>query len=350
MKARAVIDANFGDSGKGLMTDYLCAKQGAGVVVRFNGGANAGHTVVTPDGQRHVFGHFGSGTFVGVPTFLSEFYVCNPILFFKERAMLHARGINPTVYAHPSCKVTTFADMILNQRLENARGENRFGSCGVGLNETMQRSLIRSLDLTVGDLWNKINRLPSILEEICGKYATFRSGKPIVEPEMCTRFIEGCWKFAEAVHPAGIAQCVDPVFEGAQGLLLDQNNKEFFPNVTHSNTGMKNVRKLCAMAGITEIDTYYVSRTYLTRHGAGKLPGEDPRLRYEDNTNVPHPYQGEMRFAPLDYKALQKRCREDYGSEDYWLVQTHCDQLPASGFADLYSYGPTRDCIHGKPI
>jgi adenylosuccinate synthase len=54
MRARAVIGANFGDEGKGLITDYLCATQGAGMVVRFNGGAQAGHTVVTPDWRRHV--------------------------------------------------------------------------------------------------------------------------------------------------------------------------------------------------------------------------------------------------------------------------------------------------------
>lgn len=72
MRARAVIDSNFGDSGKGLMVDYLC-QTGGEVVVRFNGGANAGHTVVTPEGLRHVFRHFGAGSFYGVPTFLSSF-------------------------------------------------------------------------------------------------------------------------------------------------------------------------------------------------------------------------------------------------------------------------------------
>src|SRR6266850_5209509 len=100
MIARVVIGANFGDEGKGLITDYLCSK-GAGIVIRFNGGANAGHTVVTPEGERHVFRHVGSGTFLGVPTFLSQFFVCNPIAFFKERAELLAMGCDPVLYAHP---------------------------------------------------------------------------------------------------------------------------------------------------------------------------------------------------------------------------------------------------------
>lgn len=88
MGARVVIGANFGDEGKGLVTDWLCA-QGAGVVVRFNGGAQAGHTVETPEG-RHVFHHLGSGTFCNVPTYLSQYFICNPILFLHELERLQA--------------------------------------------------------------------------------------------------------------------------------------------------------------------------------------------------------------------------------------------------------------------
>lgn len=343
MIARAVIGASFGDEAKGLMVDYLCAKQGAGVVVRHNSGAQAGHTVVTPEGQRHVFSHFGSGSFLGVPTFLSQFFVLNPIMFFKERAELHALGLEPTVYAHPECVVTTFADMMINQRLENARGAHRHGSCGLGVNETLVRCEVPELKITMADLWNGAN-LASRLEQICGNYASFRTGEPIDEPGMAQKFMLGCAKFAEIVHPAGIGQCKDPVFEGAQGLLLDQNNKEFFPHLTRSNTGMRNVRTLCAQAGIDTIETYYVSRTYLTRHGAGPLPGEDPVMSFPDDTNLDHPFQGRLRFAPLDVRLLA-RCRADFGGEGFKLALTHCDQLPASVHADLYSHGPTRAAV-----
>jgi adenylosuccinate synthase len=347
MIGRAVIGANFGDEGKGLITDYLCAK-GAGVVVRFNGGAQAGHTVVTPGGDRHIFRHFGSGSFLGVPTFLSQFFVCNPIIFFKERSELHAIGLEPTVYAHPQCLVTTFADMMINQRIEDSRGAKRHGSVGVGVNETIERSQIPELKITLADLWNGSKTLKSKLEQICGRYATFRTGKPIDEPAMVEKFIEGCWKFAEIVHPAGIGQCKDPVFEGAQGLLLDQSNKEFFPHLTRSNTGFINVLALCAQAGIDKIETYYVSRTYLTRHGAGRLPGEDPNLSFDDATNLEHPYQGRLRFAPLD-SGLLARCKADYGNDDFQLVLTHCDQRPAGMPAALYAHGPTREAVTNFP-
>ena len=346
MKARIVIGANFGDEGKGLLTDYLCA-QGAGVVVRFNGGAQAGHTVCTPDRERHVFHHFGSGSLLGVPTFLSQFFVCNPILFFKEYDELVALGYHPDVYAHPDCLVTTLWDMLINQTIEDRRGAKRHGSCGVGFHETMNRSAVKELKITMGDLWDDGPRLEQQLEEISGKYFQFRTKSKCVDftGESITRFIELCQRFASYVNPLGIGQCQDPVFEGAQGLLLDQDNKEFFPHVTHSSTGMKNVNALCAQAGIADKEIYYVSRTYLTRHGAGTLPGQDPSLSYDDDTNQPNQFQGSLRFAKLEMAKLRSRCMKDACSDPHKIVLTHCDQEPASCDADLYSYGPTRNDV-----
>lgn len=347
MIARVVIGASLGDCGKGLVTDYLCEK-GAGVVVRFNSGAQAGHTVVTPDGERHVFRHFGSGSLLDVPTYLSSFFVCNPILFFQELEQLRALGFHPAVYAHPDCLITTFADMLINQAKEIRRGKKRHGSCGIGFHETITRSSLKELQITMSDLWNGGKRLEAQLAEICGKYAKFRCGESLDEPDANAAFIECCNQFANYVQPLGIAQCKDPVFEGAQGLLLDQNNKEFFPHVTHSNTGMKNVEILCALAGITEKEIYYVSRTYLTRHGAGPLPGEDPSMSFEDDTNKPNTFQGALRFAPLDTGKLRDRIKADAGSNPYKLVLTHCDQLDPPCEADLYFDGPTRDSIANK--
>lgn len=325
------------------MTDYLCS-QGAGMVVRFNGGAQAGHTVVTPDGKRHVFRHFGSGSFCGVPTFLSQFVVCNPVLFFKELEQLQALGITPKVYAHPDCLVTTFADMLINQNLETKRGDKRHGSCGIGFHETLNRSKIKEIKITMSDLWNGGNRLPLQLEEICTKYAKFRTGEVCNETAMMKAFVACCALFAEYVNPLGIGQCKDPIFEGAQGLLLDQNNKEFYPHLTHSNTGMKNVEILCAQAGITEKEIYYVSRSYNTRHGAGPLPQENPNMKFEDETNHSNTYQGTMRFAPLDFDSLKARIEKD-ANQPHKLVITHCDQLTPTCDSDLQSDGPTRDNV-----
>lgn len=343
MIARVVIGANWGDEGKGLITDYLCSK-GAGIVVRFNGGAQAGHTVVTPDKERHVFRHFGSGSLLEVPTFLSQFFVCNPLMFLYERDELQKLGFRPDVYAHPDCLITTFMDMLINQTKENTRANKRHGSCGVGFHETITRSRVPELKITMSDLWNGGKRLESQMAEICGKYAKFRIGDTFDEAPLIESFIKGCMQFADCVHPLGIGQCKDPVFEGAQGLLLDQDNKEFFPHVTHSHTGMKNVNTLCAQAGIDKKEVYYVSRTYLTRHGAGPLPGEDSSLRFNDETNVTNQFQGALRFAPLDYASLVSRLDKDSGGT-WKLALTHCDQFEPKHSADLYATGPTRNDV-----
>ncbi len=350
MRARVVLGANFGDCGKGLVVDYLCAKEGADVVIRHSGGANAGHTVVDPDGTRHIFRHLGSGTFLYVPTFLSQFFICNPILFLQEHKILTSMGLEPRVFAHPTCRVTTFADMWINQVLENARGDKRHGSCGLGIAETADRSLVPGLSIIMADLWNNSPTLEDKLLEICTTYAKFRTGEAMVKPDgMIHEFLQRCRSFAALVHPLGMDDCKDPVFEGAQGLLLDQCNKEFFPHVTRSNTGMTNVRKLCAQAGIGDIEIHYVSRTYLTRHGAGRLPGEDPNLSYEDLTNLDHPFQGKLRFAPLD-SGLVQRCVADAGDNKWSIFFTHCDQRDVPDIGDGvslsgFAHGPTRDDV-----
>jgi hypothetical protein len=204
---------------------------------------------------------------------------------------------------------------------------------------------VPELKITMSDLWNGGKRLESQLAEICGKYAKFRCGEAFDDPAAVAAFIECCNHFAQCVNPLGIGQCKDPVFEGAQGVLLDQNNKEFFPHVTHSNTGMKNVEILCDQAGIAKKEIYYVSRTYLTRHGAGPLPGHDPAMSFEDDTNTPNPFQGAMRFAPLDTAALIARCKADAGRNEFKIVLTHCDQKPPGCSADLYCDGPTRNSV-----
>ena len=78
-EAHIVVDLGFGDSGKGTVTDHLVRQTGARLVVRFNGGAQAGHTVVLADGRSHTFSQLGAGSFVaGVRTHLSRFMLVHP--------------------------------------------------------------------------------------------------------------------------------------------------------------------------------------------------------------------------------------------------------------------------------
>lgn len=353
MKAIAIIGANYGDEGKGLMTDFLCARYGAELVVRFNGGAQAGHTVVTPEGQRHVFHHFGSGSFLGVPTFLNKHFIVNPILYAQERAALVSMGVVPEVYVHPECRVTIPADMLLNQYHERSRrGDGGMhGSCGIGIHETVKRHAAGAtftVKDVVGGNVNKyvqvmLNYALPLMDELAAALAD-------ATEELLFSSIK---TFQDTVTPTDGNAFVNNtvVFEGAQGLMLDELHPDF-PHVTHSRTGMHNVREQCAEWGLEarDVTTVYVTRSYLTRHGAGPLPGETPMPDFvKDTTNIPNVFQGELRYAPLDVDALCARAYADAMGINWGLAVTHIDESRGA-FGEIlkrapvsyFSKGPTR--------
>src|SRR6516165_8493491 len=83
----------FGDEGKGATVDFLARRLGADLVVRYCGGSQAAHNVVLPDGRRHVFAQFGSGTLAGVPTYLGPEVIINPTALVREADHLRALGV-----------------------------------------------------------------------------------------------------------------------------------------------------------------------------------------------------------------------------------------------------------------
>src|ERR1019366_7260396 len=92
--AHIVVGMAYGDEGKGATVDFLVRKRNAGLVVRFNGGPQALHNVVTPDIRHHGFSQFGSGTFVpGVRTHLSRFMLVNPMNMMEEADHLRILGV-----------------------------------------------------------------------------------------------------------------------------------------------------------------------------------------------------------------------------------------------------------------
>ena len=331
--AQVVIGAQFGDEGKGRVTDYYAAQVGDdGVVIRFNGGAQAGHTVVTPDGSRHVFSHVGSGAFAGAATFLSRFFVSNPILFLKEMENLAAKGVKPAVYVDPRSPVTTPYDMMINQIVERERGGDRHGSCGVGFGETIERNLTLAYALTVADLADQ-SALATKLDLIRRDYAPVRLARLgfadafarnadlFRSDAILERYVEDARRFVEAITVADARTATRGrhlLFEGAQGLLLDQD-RGFFPHVTRSNTGLRNVLALAEELRLERLEVTYATRAYSTRHGAGPLPRELPEKPYPgvvDATNVPNAYQGTLRFGWLDLDVLHRAIAEDLADAD----------------------------------
>jgi adenylosuccinate synthase len=322
----AVIGANFGDEGKGLMTDALASRKPAHtLVVRANGGAQAGHTVVTPEGRRHVFGHVGSGTFCEATTLLSRYFVSHPLLLDKEWRALS--DLAPRVLVDGRSLVTTPFDMLVNQMVERSRGTRRHGSCGVGFHETIERSLRPEFRIHVKDM-ARTDRLRERLETIRHVYLPerlstldltpdAREQELLQSPSLATAFQDSAQRFLQRVQVIpdleALAAFDHAIFEGAQGLLLDEDHP-WFPHVTHSKTGLKNVVALMQEANLNELNAVYVTRWYMTRHGAGPFPSElagKPSLAIQDRTNLPNDWQGSLRFGLLDLDTLRESIHAD---------------------------------------
>lgn len=350
-----VIGNAYGDEGKGLVTDWL-AEPGT-TVVRFSGGAQAGHTVVTPEGVRHVFHHFGSGTLRSAPTFLSRYFFCDPVMFNRERAELVPKletlgaaklGV---VTVDPLAPVVTPYDVLLNQLTERRRGTGAHGSCGCGIGEAARRHEERPERLVYADLDSPL--LGAKLDAIERYVVTEiwrRDGAELIEDaaradlDRCrTLFLQALPAFLEGTY-AGNLPRGPLVFEGSQGLLLDRDIGAM-PHVTRAKTGLVNVERL--LGTLAECTVYFVARTYLTRHGAGPLSGEDAALALPDATNVDNPWQGSLRFAPYDVQLLawaRRRALAEVGpvGNGFRRVLTCADQVPACEPADIVAYGPTR--------
>lgn len=354
MKFHVVIGANFGDEGKGLTTDYLCRQHENVAVVRFNGGAQAGHTVVTPNGERHVFKHIGSGAFAGAATYLSEYFVINPLELIKESLTLieQAELIDDRrIFIHPSAKVTTPYDVMVNWALENKRkySHSAHGSCGFGIGQTEARH--ESIQLLAHQMDNA-DVIRTTLLKIRDKFYTpfiiqnqLRGylDETFYDDAIIDEFIDNCQMAVDMCYIADYTRLTSfdhIVCEGAQGLLLDQEHK-WFPHVTRSNTGLKNVEEIFKQINHYRkdpiIDVHYITRAYLTRHGNGPLPFEVDGKIYPsiiDETNFTNHFQGALRFAPINFDLLAESISNDLNSVNLQvntiLVVTCFNQLPGT--------------------
>lgn len=321
-KFSVVIGTNYGDEGKGLTTDWLASNsvKNKTIVARFSGGANAGHTVELDDGRRHVFSHISSGSFRGVPTLLTRDFVVNPILFWKEVEKFNSYAEVPNIYVDPRCRVTTPLDVIINQERERMRSGYRHGSTGVGINETVKRH-DQGITLTVSDLLDKdirINKINLIIDYFKQEMVKINSQYDFsIIDDAIIRFYNDCIDFIRFVLVAYDKKVIQKfnhvIFEGSQGLMLDENSKDF-PHVTRASTGVTNLVKYFEDEQFkdAEIDLYYITRSYLTRHGNGPMPTEKPDMFYFDLTNQPNEFQGTLRFGDLDFNRMRHEVINDY--------------------------------------
>ena len=328
--AIAVIGANYGDEGKGLATDFFSRQYDADLVTRCNGGAQAGHTVVHGD-KRHVFGHVGAGALAGKPTYLSSGFIVNPMVLRKELQQLTFRQ---RIYGSPDCRVTTVFDMAINSLIELKRGADRHGSCGMGINETVTRhaagffldlKMIHGSGIVIKEALQRIKEywVPERLTALGLSKEDFEGNEKALQyfdllETNVDKLVDDLLFNSELIKIADPKFFLDDekpiVVEGAQGLMLDEFLGEF-PHVTRSVTGLASSIKAAAECGKTSIRPVYITRAYATRHGAGPLSYEGATITDKeielDQTNVHNPWQGTIRYAPLDLNAMSRFIRDD---------------------------------------
>ena len=123
------------------------------------------------------------------------------------------------------------------------------------------------------------------------------------------------------------------IFEGAQGLLLDEDNVEYMPYLTPSKTGIINPKRIIGSRNV-DMEVCYVTRTYVTRHGAGRFDDECPKEKINpaifDETNIYNEFQESLRFGTLDLDSLKKRIEKDFNNfkGKKCLAFTHVNEYP----------------------
>ena len=350
-----IADLGYGDAGKGSIVDALTRACNARAVVRYNGGAQAAHNVVTPDGRQHTFAQFGSGAFLpGVKTHLSRYMILHPLAMLAEERHLRALGVTDafdrTSIEREALVVTPF-QQAANRLKELARGDARHGSCGMGIGESMADRLAYGDNvLFAGDLACRERVIQKLTFLRDAKIAQLESILPNLPPrsaaaaERAVLFDPGIIEQTADIyrHFSGLVNIVEPgylgnllnqpgvtLFEGAQGVLLDEW-WGFYPYNSWSTLTFKNADTLlaenCFSGGALKLG---LTRGYATRHGAGPFVTEDEQLSASlpDTHNANNPWQRQFRVGYLDFVALRYALRVT-GKID-GLVVTNLDRMTA---------------------
>lgn len=349
-RAFLVAGLGFGDEGKGTITEFVTKSVGAKLVVRYNGGCQAAHNVVTPDGRHHCFSQFGSGAFVGASTHLSKHVIVDPLALMKERAALKDKGGCTSITIDGAALLVTQYHRAANRLRELAR-EDRHGSCGLGIGEARRIALENAEGAPIvsglknpGIVLKMLEFMYELYREEFTHYKGERYGEVLSLLRETPR--SALDRYREVIYAANTVGSDDGVriisggdsdysrhngavvFEGAQGVLLDESFG-CHPHNTWTNTTFQNAEQIVGGwrdGQSWETTKIGVIRTQTTRHGAGPLPTEDSELKpLATEHNKRGDWQGSFRVGHLDL-VLHEYAAKVTGIDA--IAMTHVD-MPA---------------------
>jgi adenylosuccinate synthase len=323
MSGWIVVDLGFGDAGKGATVDALVRHTGARLVVRFNGGAQAGHNVVTSDGRHHTFSQFCSGSFVaGAVGLLGPDFVLHPLGMVVEAEHLESIGIGDAfarTWVSDRARVITPYQQVANRVRERLRGQAAHGSCGVGVGECVSDALTHPDEGIVAGMLDDQAELRRRLQrqrerkraELVALGANGADLELFDDVALVDRVI-AIWghvvsrlsRLDDDALTCMIRNAPNVVFEGAQGVLLDERYG-FHPHTTWSRCTAEGALELAGDRPLTRLG---VVRAYATRHGAGPFPTEDASMNLPELHN-PDGHAGRFRIGALDVVLLRYALR-----------------------------------------
>ena len=276
-----VIGTQWGDEGKGKVVDLLTER--AAAVVRFQGGHNAGHTLVI-GGEKTILHLIPSGILrERVQCLIGNGVVLSPQALMEEIRMLEGRGVpaRERLRISEACPLILPYHVALDHARERARGKRAIGTTGRGIGPAYEDKVARRA-LRVGDLFHR-ERFAAKLGEVMDYHNFALKRYYGEEPLDFQRVLDETLALGEELRPlVGDVPAIlnglrregaDVLFEGAQGTLLDIDHGTY-PYVTSSNTTAGGA---CTGAGVGPRDIDYVlgiTKAYTTRVGAGPFPTE----------------------------------------------------------------------------
>jgi adenylosuccinate synthase len=333
----------FGDEGKGTMVEYYSRVNPFSMNVRFNGGHQAGHNIVRPDGTWHCFAQLGSGSFEGADTHLSQFMFVEPMALLVEADVLAGKGVNTLEHltVDPRCTIVTPAHKMTNQMREQARGADRHGTCGCGVGDAALNKR-DGLSVSVGDIGTveldkKLEEIFRVRGEEADRLATQHPTPDMLElhayfkQRMNIDNLKADYaEFRERVRLAGSERLHgrrSVIFEGSQGTLLDPEHG-FGPYVTKSRSTHHNAIEVLR-DGMLDDEPMRIGvlAAYMHRHGPGPLPTEDPAIQahLSDPYNQTNRWQGRFRVGWFDL--VLARYAIDVNDGIHALALTKIDRL-----------------------
>jgi adenylosuccinate synthase len=274
-----VIGTQWGDEGKGKIVDFLTER--AVAVTRFQGGHNAGHTLVI-EGQQTILHLIPSGILrEGVQCLIGNGVVLSPSALLEEIQMLEAKGVpvRERLRISDACPLLLPYHVALDHAREQARGKAKIGTTGRGIGPAYEDKVARR-GLRVSDLSNR-DQFAAKLREVVDYHNFALLNYFKAEPVDFQKVLDESLAIADTLAPMVadipelLAQLRDKnvLFEGAQGTLLDIDQGTY-PFVTSSNTTAGGA---ATGSGVGPRDIDYIlgiTKAYTTRVGSGPFPSE----------------------------------------------------------------------------